>query len=123
MHFGSTMAKSNRPSSSTASTTRTPLRYRRIVAKLGSNVLTAGTDRLNNEVMASLTSQVASLHASGAEIIVVTSGAIAAGRYRLHGRKERKDMPFRQVLAAVGQSDLMQAYQELFGHHGITVAQ
>ncbi len=53
----------------------------------------------------------------------MTSGAIAAGRYRLGPRKERKDMPFRQVLAAVGQSDLMQAYQELFSRHGITVAQ
>jgi glutamate 5-kinase len=117
------MPRSKRPSSSTASPTQTPPRYHRIVAKFGSNVLTAGTDRPSIEVMASLTSQVASLHAMGAEIIVVTSGAIAAGRYRLKGRKERKDMPFRQVLAAVGQSDLMQAYQELLGHHGITVAQ
>ncbi len=100
-----------------------PLRYHRIVAKFGSNVLTAGTDRLNSEVMTALVGQVAVLHAKGAEVIVVTSGAIAAGRYRLGARRERKDMPFRQVLAAVGQSDLMQAYQELFGDHGITVAQ
>ena len=99
------------------------LRYRRIVAKFGSNVLTAGADRLSSDVMAALTAQVATLHEAGAELIVVTSGAIAAGRYRLDGRKERKDMPFRQVLAAVGQIDLMAAYQELFSRHGITVAQ
>jgi glutamate 5-kinase len=99
------------------------LRYSRIVAKFGSNVLTAGSDRLDRDVMAGLTAQVAKLHQAGAEVIVVTSGAIAAGRYRLGGRKERKDMPFRQVLAAVGQSDLMQLYQELFGAHDITVAQ
>ena len=98
-------------------------RYRRIVVKLGSNVLTGGTDRLNNDAMAALTAQVVALHEAGAQVIVVTSGAIAAGGYRLGGRKERKDMPFRQVLAAVGQIDLMQAYQDLFSRHRITVAQ
>jgi glutamate 5-kinase len=99
------------------------LRYHRIVAKFGSNVLTAGTDRLNMEMMSTLAGQVAELHKLGAEVLVVTSGAIAAGRHRLGIHKERKDIPFRQVLAAVGQSDLMQAYQELFSRHGITVAQ
>ncbi|HEV8574434.1 MAG TPA: glutamate 5-kinase [Dehalococcoidia bacterium] len=99
------------------------LRYHRIVAKFGTNVLTGGSDRLSTEVMTSLVGQVVALHDRGAEVIVVTSGAIAAGRYRLGRRQERKDMPFRQVLAAIGQSDLMQAYQELFGRHGITVAQ
>jgi len=88
-----------------------PLRYRRIVAKFGTNVLTAGTDRLDLEVMAALVGQVAVLHRRGADVIVVTSGAIASGRHRLGMPRDRKDMPFRQVLAAVGQSDLMQAYQ------------
>ena len=99
------------------------LRYHRIVAKFGTNVLTGGSDRLDAEVMAALAGQVAALHAKGAEVIVVTSGAIAAGLFRLGPRKGRKDMPFRQVLAAVGQTDLMQAYQELLARHGITVAQ
>jgi glutamate 5-kinase len=100
-----------------------PLRYQRIVAKIGTNVLTAGTDRLDLEVMAALVGQAARLHARGAELILVTSGAIAAGRHRLAVKRDRKDIPFRQVLAAVGQSDLMQAYQELFTWHDITVAQ
>jgi len=73
--------------------------------------------------MATLAGQVAELHGRGAEVIVVTSGAIAAGQHRLGAAKERKDMPFRQVLAAVGQSDLMQAYQDLFAKHDVTVAQ
>ncbi len=98
-------------------------RYRRIVAKFGTNVLTAGSDRLDMEVMATLVAQVARLHGQGTAVIVVTSGAIAAGRHRLGMPRDRKDMPFRQVLAAVGQSDLMQAYQELFARHEVTVAQ
>lgn len=100
-----------------------PLTYRRIIAKFGTNVLTAGTDRLDLQVMASLVGQVAHLHKRGAEVIIVTSGAIAAGRHRLGIVRDRKDMPFRQVLAAVGQSGLMQAYQELFAWHEITIAQ
>lgn len=100
-----------------------PLRYSRIVAKFGTNVLTAGTDRLDLEMMAALVGQIARLHRLGAGVIVVTSGAIAAGRHRLGIHRDRKDMPYRQVLAAVGQTDLMQAYQELFAWHDMTVAQ
>src|SRR3989442_14217758 len=73
--------------------------------------------------MSALANQVARLHQRGVEVVIVTSGAIAAGRHRLGTRRGRKDMPFRQVLAAVGQSDLMQAYQELFAKREITVAQ
>jgi len=101
------------------------LKYKRIVAKIGTNVLTAGTDSLNLELMARLAAQVAALREQGAELIIVTSGAIATGRHRLglNDRKDRKDIPFRQVLAAVGQTDLMQAYQEIFARHDITIAQ
>ena len=99
------------------------LKYNRIVAKFGTNVLTAGSSQLDLEVMAALVAQVAQLHERGAEVIVVTSGAIAAGRHRLGTKGRRRDMPYRQVLAAVGQSDLMQAYQVMFGQHDITIAQ
>ncbi len=111
---------------STQNEDQTPeLKYKRIVAKVGTNVLTAGTDRLNMDLMADLAAQVAALRKQGAELIVVTSGAIATGRHRLgmNDRKDRKGIPFRQVLAAVGQTDLMQAYQELFARHDITIAQ
>ena len=101
----------------------TKLRYRRIVAKVGTNVLTAGTDHLNLEVMSGLVGEVARLRQRGAAVLIVTSGAIAAGRHRLGVSRDRKGMPFRQMLAAVGQSDLMQAYQELFAWHDVTVAQ
>ncbi|OGO50580.1 MAG: glutamate 5-kinase, partial [Chloroflexi bacterium RBG_16_68_14] len=67
--------------------------------------------------------QAARLRAQGAEVIVVSSGAIAAGRHRLGAKEERKDIPFRQVLASVGQSQLMQTYDRLFAEHGLVVAQ
>jgi glutamate 5-kinase len=98
-------------------------RYRRLVVKIGTNVLTAGTDRLELEVMSSLVGQVARLHRQGRDVLIVSSGAIACGRHRLGTAKERKDIPFRQVLASVGQTYLMQAYDELFAWHEIVVAQ
>ena len=97
--------------------------YHRLVVKLGTNLLTAGGDRLDLEVMAILAGQMARLHHQGLEVIIVSSGAIAAGRQKLGLTKERKDIPFRQVMAAVGQNALMHSYEQLFGWHGIIVAQ
>ncbi len=99
------------------------MNYHRIVVKLGTNLLTAGSDRLNLKTMASLVEQIAQLHKQGLEMIIVSSGAVAAGRHCLGLTKERKDIPFKQVLAAVGQSRLMDAYDQLFGWHEITIAQ
>ncbi len=95
----------------------------RVVIKLGTNLLTAGTDRLDLQVMAGIVSQVARLHAEGIEQIIVSSGAIAAGRRKLCAGPERRDVPFKQVLASVGQNSLMSAYDQLFAWQGITVAQ
>jgi len=97
--------------------------YQRLVVKLGTNLLTAGTDRLDLEVMARLVGQVARLHQQGYEVIIVSSGAIAAGRQKLGLAKEHKDIPSKQVMAAVGQNALMHSYEQLFGWHGITIAQ
>ena len=119
------MAKTHKPLAE-ADATGAPIpsgRYHRIVVKLGTNVLTAGTDRLDLEVMSSLVGQIARLIEQGKEPIVVSSGAIACGLHRLGDPKERKDIPFRQVLASVGQTYLMRAYEELFAWHEIVVAQ
>ena len=97
--------------------------YHRIVAKFGTTLLTGGTDRLSEEVMSSLVAQVAQLHKQGVELIVVSSGAIASGRYKLGLSQKVKGIPFKQVLASVGQSRLMYSYEQLFGQHDITVAQ
>jgi glutamate 5-kinase len=102
---------------------RTQGGYRRIVAKFGTNLLTAGTDELDRATMSSLVAQVVRLMDEGREVLVVTSGAIAAGRQRLAIDKNRRDIPFRQVLASVGQAHLMQLYDGLFAARGRVVAQ
>ncbi len=53
----------------------------------------------------------------------MSSGAIAAGRYKLGLKTEPHGLPFKQVLAAIGQSQLMNTYDKLFSKHDITVAQ
>ena len=102
----------------------TGLPYSRIVAKLGTNLLTGGGAGLDPAVMGFLVGQVAELHRQGVQVLLVTSGAIAAGQEALKpSQKARRDIPFKQVLAAVGQGRLMQSYQRLFEPHGIQVAQ
>ena len=99
------------------------LAYSRIVVKAGTNVLTGGGDSLNEEIMASLVRQIASVRGLGAEVLIVSSGAIAAGVSILGLDRQGDDVPFRQVLAAIGQSRLMHVYEKLFEPHGIIVAQ
>jgi glutamate 5-kinase len=98
--------------------------YQRMVVKFGTGLVTGGSDHLNPDIMSGLVAQVAELHEQGREIIVVSSGAIASGRHRLGLlRKKVGGIPYKQVLAAVGQSRLMHFYDQLFSQHNITVAQ
>jgi len=99
------------------------LPYRRIVIKLGTSLLTGGDDHLNENVMSGLVAQAAQLHRQGVELLIVSSGAIAAGRYKLGLPKKLKGIPYKQVFSSVGQSRLMLAYERLFSRHDITVAQ
>jgi glutamate 5-kinase len=73
--------------------------------------------------MSTLVGQVARLHQEGRDVLLVTSGAIAAGRQELGITDGMRDIPCRQAMAAVGQTALMQSYQQLFEWHGIKVAQ
>ena len=67
--------------------------------------------------------QVAQLRSEGHELVIVSSGAIAAGRQKLRLRKKQKNIPFKQVLASVGQNRLMHTYEQVFSKYKITVAQ
>lgn len=99
------------------------MRYRRIVAKFGTSLLTAGSDRLDLEAMSRLVGQVVRLREQGCRVVVVSSGAQAAGRHRLRGKLEPGRSPSRQAIASVGQSHLMQSWDELFDWHDTVVAQ
>ena len=67
--------------------------------------------------------QVAQLRAARLEVIVVTSGAVAAGRERLNLNQLPKDLPVKQMLSAIGQPRLMALYEQIFGLYGLTIAQ
>jgi len=96
---------------------------RRIVVKLGTKILTNGGPRLSVPVMTDLVRQVAALVGEGAEVAIVTSGAVAAGRARIGTAASETDVTQRQVLAAIGQSHLVERYDSLFQEHGLVAAQ
>ncbi len=98
-------------------------RAKRVVVKVGSAILTAKDD-LNHEVIDNLAREIAFLHNSGREVILVTSGAVSAGKRKVKFPDE-KDLTIRekQALAAIGQSRLMHDYDEAFGKHGKNIAQ
>jgi glutamate 5-kinase len=95
----------------------------RIVVKVGTSVLTGGTKQLDRQHMLELTQGIARQHQAGHEIVLVSSGAVAAGRERLDFPHFGRSVPAKQMLAAVGQIRLMQLYGDLFDTFGITVAQ
>ncbi len=97
--------------------------YHRIVAKFGTSLLTGGGSHLDREVMSGLVNQIAGLQKEGRELLVVSSGAIAAGRDKLGLTRKVRGIPYRQVLASAGQIRLMNIYEQLFGEHDITIAQ
>jgi glutamate 5-kinase len=92
-----------------------------LVVKLGTSVLTGGSRRLNRAHIVELVRQCAQLHAAGHRIVIVTSGAIAAGREHL-GYPEFATIASKQLLA-VGQSRLIQLWEQLFSIYGIHVGQ
>ena len=95
----------------------------RIVIKLGSSTLTAGTSRLSLPRFVEITRQVSSLSQNGYEVILVSSGAIAAGKEQLKFPQLPRDVPAKQMLAAVGQLRLMAIYEQVFGLYGLTIGQ
>jgi glutamate 5-kinase len=97
--------------------------FKRIVVKLGTSTLTAGTTHLSPPRLVELVRQMSHLRAEGIDVIVVTSGAIAVGRELLNFPLLKKDIPAKQMLAAIGQPRLMAIYEQLFGLYGMTVAQ
>ncbi|MDP6365047.1 MAG: glutamate 5-kinase [Nitrospinota bacterium] len=100
------------------------LRSRRIIVKVGGSVLTGAEEKgVNRRVLGRIVSQVAQLRAARREVILVSSGAIAAGVKRLGMKAVPTGIPARQAAAAVGQPILMEAYGRAFKRRGIDMAQ
>jgi len=131
---------------------------KRLVVKIGTNTLTGGGDHLSRPVMTGIVRQIACLVRDGHQVVLVSSGAIVAGRQvletssngrggaarpaesaageardsaegpetpaaRQHAAARRRDIPFKQVLAAVGQIRLMHLWDRLFSREDLVVAQ
>ncbi len=96
---------------------------KRLVFKFGTNALTAPDGGLALSRLYSFLEDMAALHAQGKEILVVTSGAVGMGRQLLGHTPVSEAVSFKQACAAVGQTRLMQFYQDGFSQLGITAAQ
>lgn len=95
----------------------------RIVVKIGSSSLTSINGHLDPERVDAIVDALAAARAAGDEVVLVSSGAIAAGLgpLRLTGRPS--DLPTQQAAASVGQGALIARYSARFAHHGIVVGQ
>lgn len=94
-----------------------------LVIKLGTSVLTSGSRRLNRAQIVELVRQCAQAQTAGHRIIIVTSGAIAAGREHLDYPQLPATIASRQLLAAVGQIRLIQLWEQLFSLYSIQTGQ
>lgn len=93
-----------------------------IVVKLGTSVLTGGTDKLDKAHMVELVRQCCELKKQGHQVVMVSSGAVAAGREQLL-KPCGTSLVDKQMLAAIGQGQLIHIWQSLFALYGVNVGQ
>ena len=98
-------------------------KVKRLVVKVGSGLISAPGQGLLPDRIGALADELAALAKDGREVVVVSSGAIAAGMARLGLTQRPRSIPEKQAAAAVGQSALMWHYEQAFARHEIRVAQ
>lgn len=96
---------------------------KRIVVKVGSNVLTRKDGKLDRTRVSALVDQIAALRKIGIEVILVSSGAMASGRGELHVDHSLDSVEQRQLFSALGQAKLIGLYYDLFREYGMHVGQ
>ncbi len=96
---------------------------RRLVVKVGSSSLTGPDGRIDAAHLQALVDVIAARHLRGDAVVLVSSGAIAAGLGPLNLPRRPRDLATQQAAASVGQGALVAAYQQAFGVHGLTVGQ
>lgn len=97
--------------------------FNRIAIKVGSNVITQTDGSLNDGRILRLVEDVAILYKQGIEVVLISSGAVAAGRSEVSPSKRTDIIAAKQIWAAIGQVKLMSSYQFLFGKYGIQAGQ
>ena len=95
---------------------------RRIVIKVGSSTITHASGLLNLRKLDELARVLSDLRNAGHEVLLVSSGAIAAGRGKMH-RERPQTLEEKQALAAIGQCELMYIYDKMFSQYSCSVAQ
>ncbi len=98
-------------------------RCQKIVVKVGTSTLSYPNGRLNFQRIESLAAAISGLQKSGKKVILVSSGAIAAGSGRMGIKGKPSELAEKQALAALGQTGLMKIYQKFFDSRGQQVAQ
>ncbi|HPR30469.1 MAG TPA: glutamate 5-kinase [Prolixibacteraceae bacterium] len=97
--------------------------FKRIAVKIGSNILAGIQGNLDEKRIAHLVEQIALLREKGVEVILISSGAVAAGRSVYTPASRLDTVSARQLWSAIGQVRLMNTYSAFFGEHGIICAQ
>ena len=97
--------------------------FNRIAVKIGSNVITQADGSLNDRRILRIVEDVAILYKQGIEVVLISSGAVAAGRNEVSPSKKTDIVAAKQIWAAIGQVKLMSSYQFLFGKYGIQAGQ
>jgi len=95
----------------------------RVVIKVGTTSITKGGSGASSEFMDSIARQVKHLRGKGIEVLIVTSGAIGIGLSTMDAKARSREIPIRQAAASIGQSVLMQKWNDSFQKYGIAVAQ
>ncbi|MBI5074105.1 MAG: glutamate 5-kinase [Nitrospirae bacterium] len=96
---------------------------RRIVVKIGSNIIASAREGLDTNMIDRISGDISIIASEGNDVVIVSSGAVAAGMKKLGMKTKPTDIRFKQAAAAVGQSSLMWAYEKAFADKGKKVAQ
>ena len=96
---------------------------RKIVIKIGSNTLSNNDGTINHDFIEELCEQISFLISEGKQVAIVSSGARIAGISRTNKWSRKEDLNYKQALCAIGQVELMSAYNSHFSKHGIYIGQ
>ncbi|MDR2499403.1 MAG: glutamate 5-kinase [Tannerellaceae bacterium] len=97
--------------------------YKRIAVKIGSQALARADGKPDVTQMSAIVDQIASLHADGIDVVIISSGAVASGRGEIKTTRKLDAISSRQLYSAVGQARLINRYYELFREYGIICGQ